>query len=358
VETFAAIVIGEILWGIGVGWVMLRLRRWVGDPLIEITLSVLTPFLAYWPPEHLGGSGVLATVTTGLYISWVGPRLISAATRLQGVFFWEFLIYLIEGLVFLITGLQARALIGRIGDYWLSELAVSALVVSAVVILARFVWAYPAASLPAQVNPWIRRKDPVPPWQWVFAVSFTGIRGIVSLAAALALPIVTVDGKPFPDRDLILFLTFSVILVTLVGQGLLLPSLIDALGLSNAGRRERDDFRAEEYKARQRAIEVALDRLEHLAREDRFSSEIIETTRARHRDRLWHARHSSDGDESHKRLTEVHDEIELLLITAERREINELFRKGKLNDEARRHVERELDLREAHLLNQQSEERS
>src|SRR5215475_5572992 len=125
-STFVAIVAGEILWGIGVGWLMLRLRRWVHDPSIEITLSVLTPFLAYWPPEHMGGSGVLATVTAGLYISWNGLRLISAATRLQGVFFWDFLTYLIEGMVFLITGLQARTLIARIGDYSMSELAISA----------------------------------------------------------------------------------------------------------------------------------------------------------------------------------------------------------------------------------------
>jgi monovalent cation/hydrogen antiporter len=103
-ETFAAIVTGEIIWGIGVGWLMLRLRRWVHDPRIEITLSILTPYFAYWLPEHLGGSGVLATVTTGLYISWNGLRLISAATRLQGIFFWDFFIYLVEGMVFVITG--------------------------------------------------------------------------------------------------------------------------------------------------------------------------------------------------------------------------------------------------------------
>ena len=123
---FAAILAGEILWGIGVGWVMLRLRRWVGDTRIEITLSILTPFLAYWPPQYLGGSGVLATVTAGLYISWNGLRLISAATRLQGVFFWEFLIYLIEGMVFLITGLQARTLIAGIRGYSIFDLAISA----------------------------------------------------------------------------------------------------------------------------------------------------------------------------------------------------------------------------------------
>src|SRR5207244_6870462 len=123
---FAAIVAGEILWGIAVGWLMLRLRRWVGDPRVEIALSVLTPFLAYWPPEHLGGSGVLATVTAGLYISWNGLRLISSATRLQGIFFWDFLIYLIEGMVFLITGLQARTLLDRIVNGPVSQLAFSA----------------------------------------------------------------------------------------------------------------------------------------------------------------------------------------------------------------------------------------
>src|ERR1700681_363647 len=135
--TFVAIVAGELLWGIGVGWVVLRLRRWVRDPRVEITLSILTPFLAYWPPEYLGGSGVLATVTAGLYISWNGIRLISAATRLQGIFFWDFLNYLIEGMVFLITGLQARSVIAGIRDDSVSELVISAALVSAVVIVAR-----------------------------------------------------------------------------------------------------------------------------------------------------------------------------------------------------------------------------
>src|SRR5262245_36961258 len=128
--TFAIIVAGEILWGLAIGWLMLHWRRWVRDPRVEITLSILTPFAAYWPPEYLGGSGVLATVTAGLYISWNGLRLISAATRLQGIFFWDFFIYLIEGLVFLITGLQARTLMDRIGDHYpIGELALSAPIV-------------------------------------------------------------------------------------------------------------------------------------------------------------------------------------------------------------------------------------
>src|SRR6476646_303469 len=138
---------------------MLRLRRWVHNPPVEITLSVLTPFLAYWVPEHFGGSGVLATVTAGLYISWNGCRLISAATRLQGIVFWDFFIYLSEGMVFLSTGLQARALIAGIGGYSISELAISAAVLSAVVIVARFVWVFPATYLPRWLFPPIKRRD-------------------------------------------------------------------------------------------------------------------------------------------------------------------------------------------------------
>src|SRR5437762_7852349 len=280
---FAAIVVGEIAWGLGVGWLMLRLRRWVGDPRIEITLSIITPFLAYWPPEHLGGSGVLATVTAGLYISWNGLQLISAATRLQGIFFWDFLIYLVEGLVFLTTGLQARMLIARIGQYALSELAISAAVISAVVIVARFVWVFPAVYLPRWLSRRIRRRDLAPPWQHPFVLAFTGVPGIASLDAALAIPFVTATGAPFPGRELILFLTFSVILVTLVGQGLMLPSVIRALGLAHAGRREHEADKAEECEARRQAAIAALSRLDELTAAGTFSEEILQPIRTRQR---------------------------------------------------------------------------
>jgi monovalent cation/hydrogen antiporter len=348
VATFAAIVVGEIIWGLGVGWVMLRLRRWVNEPRVELILAVLTPFLAYWPPQHLGGSGVLATVTAGLYASWNGLRLISSATRLQGIFFWDFLIYLIEGMIFLITGLQARTLIGRISEFSIPQLLISAAVISAVIIIARFVWIFPATYIPRWVSARLRRRDPSPPWQVVFALSFIGVRGIVSLAAALAIPFTTFSGEPFPDRDLILLLTFSVILVTLVGLGLLLPSVIRALGLAQAGDREHRADRAEERAARQQAIKTVIKRIEQLKTERDLSDDIVAPLRARHQDRLRHVDRSSGGDTDSK-YKELHDEIELLLIAAEREHINELFRQGKLKDEARRRIEHELDLREAHF---------
>jgi monovalent cation/hydrogen antiporter len=134
----------------------------------------------------------------------------------------------------------------------------------------------------------------------------------------------------------------------------MLPPVIQALGLVNTGRHEHDAARAEEYRARQRAIEAALDRLDGLSREGRFAAEVIEGIRAEHQDRLRTTRHGSDADASHRELSEVHDQIELELIVAERHEIYQLFRKGMLNDAARRHIERELDLREAQILNHRS----
>ena len=356
VGAFATIIVGEILWGIGVGWVMLRLRHWIEEPSIEITLLVVTPFLAYWPPDYLGGSGVLATVTTGLYVSWNGPRWISAATRLQGIFFGGFLIYLIEGLIFLITGLQARTLGASMRGSSIYELAASAIVVSIVLIAARFMWVYAAVYLPRILFPGIRRADPSPPWQRPFTIAFTGVRGIVSLAAALALPLTVATGEPFPERGLILFVTFFVILVTLVGQGLMLPAIIRVLGLAHAGRREREHDRREEHQAHQEAIAAALERLDELAQERGLSDEFVRPIRAVYRDRLRHVQKRSDGEDSHRKLIELHDEIESLLISTERHRVNELYRAGKIIDEARRRIEGELDLREAHLANQRADD--
>jgi CPA1 family monovalent cation:H+ antiporter len=294
---------------------------------------------------------VLATVTAGLYISWNGLRLIGADTRLQGVFFWDFFIYLTEGMVFLVTGLQARAITAGFTAYSKSDLAVAAVIVCAVVIVARFVWMYPATYLPRWLFPSIAQQDPAPPWQWPFALAFTGIRGIVSLAAALAIPLVTESGEPFPHRDLILILTFAVILVTLVGQGLLLPAVIRALGLVNAGRAEHEAEKAEEFAARRKAIEAAVQRLEVLGVERSLPVEVIEPLRARHADRLEFVEQKRDDEEGDGKLSVLREDIEQLLLAAERDLINDLYRCGRLRDEPRRRIERELDLRDAFLAN-------
>ena len=353
---FALIVVGELLWGIAVGWLILRVRRWVADAQLEILLSILTPFFAYWPPAYVGGSGVVATVAAGLYVSWNGLSIISAATRLQGIFFWDVLVYLIEGMVFLVTGLQARTLVMGLGAYTLSRLIESAVVVSLVVIIARFVWMFPATYLPRQLFPAIARRDPAPPWQWPFVLGFTGVRGIVSLAAALAIPFTMDDGRPFPDRNLILFLTFSVILVTLVGQGTTLPAVIRMLGLGKAGEQELQAERQEELLARERAIESAVERLDQLAAEWGLPGDVVRQFRAKLANRRSHFVPTPDQGESQEYRTAAADEVELALITAERERINELYRHGTLKDEARRRLERELDLREASLAHHRHED--
>jgi monovalent cation/hydrogen antiporter len=350
-STFVAILAGEIVWGIGAGWLMLRLRRWVRDPGIEIMLSILTPFVAYWPPEQLGGSGVLATVTAGLYVSWNGSRLIPAATRVPGAVFWDFLTYLIEGMVFVITGLQARTLIPSIRHYTLAEIAMGAAVVCVVVIVTRFIWVFPSTYVPRWLFPAIRRKDPYPPWQHPTLLGFAGIRGIVSLAAALAIPFTLADGSPFPDRDLILILTFCVLFVTLVGEGLTLPAVTHALGLANAGRRERQADQEQEYKVRRRAIEAAMERLDELAMSRKLPEAVVGPIRAHHHRRLEDLEQRKDGNEHHRRLAELGDEVELSLIEAQRELIEDLYRAGELEDEGRRHIQRDLDLRDTLLAN-------
>src|SRR6476661_2744902 len=273
--TFSLIVVGEILFGIAVGWLSLRLRQWAREPRVEITLSLMTPYLAFWVPEHLGGSGVLATVACGLYVSWNGPRLISSATRLQGVFFWNLLVYLVEGLVFLLTGSQARALIDRVHGFSIRELVVATLGITLLVIAARFIWIFPATYLPRWISPALAKRDPSPPWQGPFTIGFVGVRGVVSLAAALAIPFALNNGEPFPHRDLILFVTFGVIVITLVGQGLMLPWVLQWLGITRLGEEERAGQIPSELEARVAGLEQVEDRLEKVIHEREVPYEVI-----------------------------------------------------------------------------------
>jgi CPA1 family monovalent cation:H+ antiporter len=345
---FAAIVVGEIVWGVAVGWLSLRLRRWVRDPRVEITLSLMTPYFAYWVPEHLGGSGVLATVAAGLYVSWRGPLLIPSATRLQGIFFWDLIIYLIEGFVFLVVGLQARTLLGRIEAYSLRDLAVAVALVTFIVIVARFVWVFPAVYLPRWLSSSLARRDPSPPWEQAFVLAFVGVRGVVSLAAALAVPFLTASGQVFPHRDLILFVTFGVIVVTLVGQGLMLPAVIRWLGLAKDAKVERVNEVEAELAARQDAIEAAHRRMQELLASREIPTEVAELLRLRHD----HRRRQLVGDE----LRETVAELKLDLLRVEREFLFQLLREGRITDEARRRLERELDLEEAAIISRRGEE--
>jgi Na+/H+ antiporter len=350
-ETFGAIVAGEIAFGAAIGWLSLRVRHWARDPQVEITLSLITPYVAYWLPEHFGGSGVIATVTCGLYMSWNGPLLISSATRLQGIFFWDLVVYLIEGLLFLLTGFQMRLLYEKSKAFPLDDILIATALVAAIVIVARFVWVYPAIYLPRVLSKSLRKSDPSPPWQWAFILSFAGLRGAVSLAAALALPFTLANGDAFPDRDLILFVAFGVIFVTLVGLGLSLPAVVRSLGLQRAGRAEHIAEHETEIAARREALGVALQSLDALTQDRELSEEVVRLLRARHETRASQLPDSLDPDRHD--VSAAGTELTRELIAAERKFIHVLLRDGKITDEIRRRIERDLDLEEASLANRE-----
>jgi len=280
--TFAAIVVCEILFGAAVGWLSLRARHRARDPQVEIALSLITPYLAYWIPEHLGGSGVIATVACGLYISWNGPLLISSATRLQGIFFWDLVIFLVEGLLFLLTGFQMRLLFEKSKAFPLQEILFTTALVAVIIIVARFAWVYPATYLPRLISKQIRKRDPAPSWQTTFVVAFTGVRGAVSLAAALALPLALPSGEGFPYRDMILFVAFGVIFITLVGLGSGLAAVVRWLGVARDGHKEHVAEHEAEIAARREALDAALKSLDASTDDRELSDEVVKLLRARH----------------------------------------------------------------------------
>ncbi len=344
--TFAAIVVGETIWGLVVGWLMLRLRHWAADPLIEVTLSLLTPFLAFWVPNAIGGSGVLATVIAGLYVGAKGVELIRSNTRLQALFFWDFVTYLVEGAIFLLTGLQARVVIDALEAMPWSHLLFYAVRISLVAIVVRFIWVFPATYLPHWLSPRLRQSKQAPPWQYPFIVSFIGIRGVVSLAAALSIPLLVAIDQPFPDRSLILFLTFSVIVVTLVLQGPTLPWLVRALGLVNSGSEERRQQLELEAEARVEAARAAFDRLQQLSTTREFTGDQARQLSALQSERVSQLERRRDRDGAGGVVAARLDRVELALVQAEREHVNSLLRSGRINDDIRRKIERDLDLRE------------
>jgi Na+/H+ antiporter len=344
-ETFAIIVVGEIVWGLAIGWSLLHLRAWSKDTEVEMILALLTPFAAFWPPHFLGGSGVLAAVTAGLYTSWHGPKLISPATRLQGFFVWGLAVYLVEGVVFFLTGLQSRLVMeGPDAGEW-SQMIGAAIITVVLVVVIRFVWVFAAAYLPTLLSRNNDARRVTPTWQETFLVGFTGIRGVVSLVAALSVPEM-VGTEPFPERDLILFVTFCVILVSLVGQGAALPKVIEYLGLDKAGAAEAESAKRNEVAARVAGIRAALDRLKQLMGEGAAARSAANLRRL-HEGRLTDFVQTGDGIDGAP-VAEAAG-IQLQLVAAERASIASQYAAEKLTDEARRRIERELDLEDARI---------
>ena len=346
---FIVVVCGETGFGILVGWVMLHLRDRASDARAEVLLALATPFIAFWPPRALGGSGVVACVATGLWVSWNGRRLIRPATRLQGYFIWNLVTWVIEALVFLLTGLQARAVVGRLAGTSWREALLAILLVTATIIIVRFAWVYSASYAP-RLLPEKFRPEPPPDWRLPFVVSYAGLRGVVSLAAALSLPLM-IGGYDFPQRDLVLFVTFAVIAFTLVGLGTTLAPLVRALGISRIGEIEAIGNKRAERAVRLEGITAVLEALKPIASAATPGS-ILAALCKRHADRRAQFTTTADVTTSEDPVSDT-GELQLRLLEIERGAIMRAYEENRLTDEARRRIERELDLeeaRESHIL--------
>lgn len=342
---FVEVAFGGIAFGLAVGWVVGRLRRRIRDPGIQIVVSLVTPYLAYIPADRLGLSGVLAAVAAGFYLGTRAQGLFQPTSRLQANAFWNVLTFLLESLLFVLLGLQLRAVVDGIGPYSAGVLTVDAAVVVAAVVVTRLGWQFAFAPVAALVG----RRHPdfeAIPWQHRLVVGWCGIRGAISLAAALSVPL-TVAGKAFPQRSLLLLLTFVVILFTLLGQATTLPALLGRLGLA-----EGDLARRQAMTARQLIVEVALRRLEEVAGADGVPEETLRGLRQIYELRL---------DRLRALLAEYDDEAEpapqrpdghglrLELLRAQRQELARLYRSGRIGASTMRDVGRELDLEESRL---------
>jgi CPA1 family monovalent cation:H+ antiporter len=346
VQNFVLVLIGETAWGLIVGFVLLHLRRLANEPRIEVMLSLMTPFLAFWPPHATGGSGVLATVVAGLYTGIAGIRLIHSNTRLQAVFFWDIVNTVFTGAIFLLTGLQARTVEHSLNGTPLWQMIGEGVVLSAVVIAVRFLWVYPGVYLPWWLSRRVRSREAKPDWRLAFIVAFTGVRGVVSLAAALSIPAMIGAGEAFAVRDRVLVLTFVVIVVTLVAQGLTLPWVVRTLGLDRIGVREQRERHRGEIDARMEVVRAGLARLEAAAREHGLPAEIVDAWRARHRQRIAQLEAARDPCADDYRLATALRQVELSMVAAQRERLNALVAEGRISDETRRRIERDLDLDE------------
>jgi Na+/H+ antiporter len=345
---FFVVGIGGILIGLGLGWLAEQFHKRVDDAPIEITVSLLTPFVAYLMAERIGVSGVLAVVTAGLYLGWRLPELLTFKTRLQGGPVWEMVEFLLNGFVFILIGLQLpevlRALSGNAIP--IPRLVWYALLISLAVILIRILWVLPAIYLPRLIFKKLCKHDPVPKWQHVTVVAWTGMRGVVSLAAALALPDTIRGGAPFPGRDLILFLTFIVILVTLVVQGLSLPPLIRWLRIKDDGAVEK-----EEREARLKANQAALDRLNEISEHDAAKKDARERLRIEYED---HIRQVEGAERENagtplRRFSTEYERLSHEALKVERTTIVTLRNEDVISDEVLRRIQRDIDLAEARL---------
>ncbi len=332
---------GGIALGLAVGWVIAQVRRRLNDPLVENTIGLLSGYAAYVPAEHLHLSAVLSAVTVGCYVGWQAPKIASPATRLQGFAMWELLVFLMNAFLFVLIGLQLPTILDALDtmDPW--TLAGYAVAISAAVVLTRLVWNQTIVYVIRLVDRRESQRARRTGWRFRMVGAWAGMRGAVSLAAALALP------GNFEQRDLLIFLTFAVIFVTLVLQGLTLPPLIRWLGVIDDGTEEEH----EELKARLVATKAALARIEELRAEDWTRDDTLERMQRmyEYRKRRLAARAGKIEDDGFEDRSFAYQTIVREVLEAQRTEIVRLRNAGTISNDVMHRIERELDLEDERL---------
>ena len=346
---FVIVVIGGVLIGLVIGFLLYLIhKKWVNDPTVEVTLTFLTPLTSYLLAEILHVSGVLAVVTTGLYLSFRSNYIFTTQSRIRAYAVWEVVTFILNGLIFILLGLQLRYVMNEIRGYSALELSYYGIVICLVALLVRFLWVVPAAILPRVLSKRIRETEYFDRRN-LLVFTWAGIRGVVSMAAALAIPLLLPDGTAFPHRSLIIFLTFCVIVFTAVGQGLTLPWLIRKLKLP------RYSILAEEYEVRMQILSRAISYIEeNLSLIDQDMLARLKSKYELRFNRLQKTDLPANyfGTEKPRTPEQIFNEfiqLQIELIRIEREMLNELHKNGKAKLEVIRKIERELDLEEERL---------
>ncbi|HEY7647971.1 MAG TPA: Na+/H+ antiporter [Methylomirabilota bacterium] len=337
---FLVTALGGIAIGLLVGAATRWALRFTADSLVETAITLLAPYAAWVLAERAHTSAVLACVVGGLFVRRGFSAIVAPATRIQARAVWELLVFVLNGIIFILIGLQLGAMRQGESTGSLIGLAPEGAIISATVIVVRLVWVPLAAVIPRLLSPRLRRVDPLPSWQTLFLLGWAGMRGIVTLAAALALPLTTGSRAPFPFRDEIIVLAFAVILSTLVVQGLTLKPLIRMLNLGEDTRLEE-----EEALAREAAARAALARLDELAKQSWVRRDQLQRLRALYEQR---ARRSSTLNPGASRAAA--EELAALrrlqaeALNAERQAVIKLRDQGVISDEILHRIEQELDI--------------
>ncbi len=338
---FVGVAIAGILIGILVGRIFISIHRYLRDVFIEVLMTFAVPYIAYILAESLHVSGVLAVVAAGLVRGRYAPEIVSAEMRIIARSAWKLFVFLLNCLVFILIGLQLSGIMGRLTGYSSGDLMLYATLVSAVAVAVRFAWIYPATWLPRLVSARLRERDPAPSEQELFIMSWCGMRGIVSLAAALALPLALEGGAPFPGRDLIVFLTFVVIAVTLVVQGLTLGPLIRVLGVGTDWSEHE-----EEQHARYALGKAAIAAISELEAKEGIAPELAERIRAEFAEKI---RIAPPGGQVLTGGADIARRLRQAAIRAERRELIRIWRENRISDDVLHHLEEDLDYQESRL---------